>query len=454
MENAMSNLNLFLEKSKIDKKEYQLEGIHWCLQRELTIPTHKLPFRGGFICDEMGLGKTIMMIATIVSNYIPRTLVVLPNALLDQWRQEILRTTGHRAIIFHGNTKKDVTLEILEKSTIVLTTYGTVSSTNELLQEVTWGRIIFDEAHHLRNGSNTTRYRACFQLKANIRWMITGTPIQNKQSDLYSLCRLLRIPETMLRNEGLQYIIQQFILKRTKKEVGLLLKDVEETDKEIQWKHQTERQLAMELQRNFMNRENRNILRTILRARQMCVLPSILETKLPEMMDTAEVKNKYPTDVPLGTSKMDAVIHTILTDRDATVGKLIFCHFRKEMDAIAERLLYHNVINIALLDGRVKQKERDKIFSEKYEVLILQIQTCCEGLNLQENYSQIYFVSPNWNPSVEEQAIARCHRYGQEKTVQVFRFYMDESIDKYILSVQKNKQTVAYDTFNVTDTIA
>ena len=449
MEIAMSNLNLFLEKSKIDKKEYQLEGINWCLQREFTIPTHKLPFRGGFICDEMGLGKTIMMIATIVANYIPRTLVVLPNALLDQWRQEILRTTGHHAIIFHGKTKKDVTLEILEKSTIVLTTYGTVISSNQLLQEVMWGRIIFDEAHHLRNGFKTTRYEACFKLKANIRWMMTGTPIQNKRSDLYSLCRLLRVPETMFRNEGLPYIIQQFILKRTKKEVGLLLKDVEQTDREIQWKQNTERQLAMELHRNFMNHDNRNILRTILRARQMCVLPSILETKLSEMMDTTEVINRYPTDVPLGTSKMDSVIYTLLKDRDANIGKLIFCHFRKEMDAIAERLLYHDVTNIALLDGRVKQKDRDKIFSQKYEVLILQIQTCCEGLNLQENYSQIYFVSPNWNPSVEEQAIARCHRYGQEKTVQVFRFYMDESIDKYILSVQKNKQTIAYDTFNV-----
>lgn len=80
-------LDRFLVKSKIDRKKYQLDGIRWCLNRELTLPTNKLPIRGGFVCDEMGLGKTIMMIATIVANFIPRTLVVVPNALLDQWRK-------------------------------------------------------------------------------------------------------------------------------------------------------------------------------------------------------------------------------------------------------------------------------------------------------------------------------------------------------------------------------
>jgi len=83
--------------------------------------------------------------------------------------------------------------------------------------------------------------------------------------------------------------------------------------------------------------------------------------------------------------------------------------------------------------------------------LILQIQTCCEGLNLQENYSQIYFVAPNWNPSIEEQAIARCHRYGQSKQVQVFRFYMEESMDKYILFIQNSKRYVINDAFKYDD---
>jgi SNF2 family DNA or RNA helicase len=85
----------------------------------------------------------------------------------------------------------------------------------------------------------------------------------------------------------------------------------------------------------------------------------------------------------------------------------------------------------------------------KNEVLILQIQTGCEGLNLQENYNEIYFVSAHWNPAVEEQAIARCHRIGQKKEVFVFRFEMGgfiedtKSLEKYVDTVQVNKKAIA-----------
>lgn len=435
-------LQLFLTKSNIDKKQYQLDGILWCIQRELV----KQGPRGGFILDEMGLGKTIMMIATIVANYRERTLIVLPNTLLDQWKQEILKTIGIRVLMFHGNAKKNITREILEKSDIILTTYSTVI-TSQLLRDIQWNRVIFDEAHHLRNGPRTKRYMACFELKANIRWMMTGTPIQNKSTDFIHLCKLLRI----CIQDGAHNIIQHFVLKRTKKEVGLLLKDVEHVDKEIMWKQSTEQKVAKELHRNFtFRRSGGNLLRTILRARQMCVLPTILQSQLPQMIEMGELEDEYSKDIPLGTSKMDVVIETILKEK-RDVGKLIFCHFRKEMDAIAERLISNKITNIYVLDGRVKQKEREIVLKEKYEVLILQIQTCCEGLNLQENYSQIYFVSPTWNPSIEEQAIARCHRYGQKNTVNVFRFYMDESMDKYILSIQNNKRDIAEKIFPISE---
>jgi len=98
---------------------------------------------------------------------------------------------------------------------------------------------------------------------------------------------------------------------------------------------------------------------------------------------------------------------------------------------------------------------RAQILSQKYEVLILQIQTGCEGLNLQENYSEIYFVTPHWNPAVEDQAIARCHRIGQTKPVSVFRFEMEGfenahaastpgiSFDNYVTFVQEKKREIS-----------
>jgi SNF2 family DNA or RNA helicase len=110
--------------------------------------------------------------------------------------------------------------------------------------------------------------------------------------------------------------------------------------------------------------------------------------------------------------------------------------------------------NVATFDGRTTNSKRYDILNDKNDALILQIQTGCEGLNLQENYSEIYFISPHWNPSVEDQAIARCHRIGQTKDVYVERFEMcnfidDEqevdtmTVDKYVGAVQEGKRNIA-----------
>jgi SNF2 family DNA or RNA helicase len=262
------------------------------------------------------------------------------------------------------------------------------------------------------------------------------------------------------------YIIQNYMLKRTKKCVGLLLKDVETKDIDVQWNNSAERKISKNILENFSERRSDCVLRSILLSRQMCILPTMLQDKLPAMIRDGEIE---PTSIgdQIGTSKMDILVDTIIRqkndeeDNDNTTGKtgktcktcktgkLIFCHFRSEMDELMRRLILRGVehTQICIFDGRVKNRERHKILKDKYEILILQIQTCCEGLNLQENYSQIYFVSPNWNPSVEEQAIARCHRYGQNKSVQVFRFYMNKSIDQYILFIQNNKRQIILDAF-------
>jgi SNF2 family DNA or RNA helicase len=104
---------------------------------------------------------------------------------------------------------------------------------------------------------------------------------------------------------------------------------------------------------------------------------------------------------------------------------------------------------VATFDGRTSAGKRSDILNAKNDVLILQIQTGCEGLNLQENYSEIYFTSPHWNPAVEDQAIARCHRIGQTKPVYVQRFEMKSfeeetvTIDKYVGCLQEHKRIIA-----------
>ncbi|MCX6743010.1 MAG: C-terminal helicase domain-containing protein, partial [Candidatus Parcubacteria bacterium] len=136
--------------------------------------------------------------------------------------------------------------------------------------------------------------------------------------------------------------------------------------------------------------------------------------------------------------------------------------FREEIDEIQSRLLNGGIQQIATFDGRLNQASRKDVLAQNNEVLILQIQTGCEGLNLQANYSEIYFVSPHWNPAVEDQAIARCHRIGQKNNVSVYRFQMSNfvnpesdipgiTIDKYVSQVQEVKRVIADDIMQPTN---
>jgi SNF2 family DNA or RNA helicase len=126
------------------------------------------------------------------------------------------------------------------------------------------------------------------------------------------------------------------------------------------------------------------------------------------------------------SSKISKVVRTILSRKDNGKRKIVFCHFRAEIDYIQARLTtaFPSLV-VRYLDGRTRENERRQILAPDadIDVLILQIQTCCEGLNLQQ-FSEVYFVSPDWNPSVEDQAVARCHRFGQTEPVVVFRFVM------------------------------
>jgi SNF2 family DNA or RNA helicase len=146
------------------------------------------------------------------------------------------------------------------------------------------------------------------------------------------------------------------------------------------------------------------------------------------------------------TSKINKVINIIVERKDNNNKKIIFCTFRSEIDYIEERLK-KDKIKIKKFDGRTNENERKKILEDKsLDILILQIQTGCEGLNLQ-HFNEVYFVSSHWNPAIEDQAIARVYRIGQKKDIYIFKFTMnnfdddeDISLEKYIINVQNDKR--------------
>jgi len=455
VETRMKKFEILLEKAKFSMKQYQYDGIEWCLRNELS----ENKIKGGIIADEMGLGKTLTMIGLMFVNFKRRTLIVVPPVLLEQWAKEIYRCLGHKVIIYHGKHKKTVTEADVRAAPIVLTTYNMLLLTKSnskdkenkkekkdedecLLTKIMWNRVVFDEAHHLRN-KRTERFISCKNIKAQIRWLVSGTPVQNKRRDFYNLCNIIGIDK--IGKDNISEIVTKYVLRRTKADVGIELPPVLKEDRVIPWKTQYEKMMSEEIHslipnqtgvKNLYSQDNagdlaehfeeQGTLIAMLRARQSCIMPSLMAAQIRRMINDGIIENpEIYLNAIQSNSKLDAVINLIIERKENGNGKIIFCHFRDEIDIIALRLTEGGLKKVVTYDGRNSNTVSGlKLLTEAADAIILQIQTGCEGLNLQEYFSEIYFVSPHWNPCVEDQAVARCHRIGQKKPTYVFKFEM------------------------------
>jgi len=267
----------FLSRNKLETKAFQIECFKWCIEKEQAQhqqveqqaqheqaseeekkqPPH-IKF-GGVLALEMGLGKTIIMLGLVKCNVMAHTLIVLPRSLLDQWEQSIIKFCGYTPLVYHGSRPQNMklSLESLKAaSQIVITTYGQVSlpslkqrnkgRRHSLLHSIEWDRVICDEAHHVSH-SKTNEYKGVQMLQSRIWWLVTGTPIQNNEKELYTLYSLLGLShaKTYYNNaDNYTDIAKQLVYYSTKASVGLALPPLNEHKIHVAWENAAEEEFV------------------------------------------------------------------------------------------------------------------------------------------------------------------------------------------------------------------
>jgi len=470
----MNRFTEWIRSKDLDYKQYQYDGVEWCSDAEYR---EEGP-QGGFLADEMGLGKTITMIGLFLVNRVRKTLIVVPTVLVDQWASQIYKTTGHRALIWKNAR---ILPERILSAPIVITTYGRIALSKKKdappnkIHDIEWNRIVFDEAHHLRN-KKTCVFMGAKRLTARARWLVSGTPVHNHIRDFYALCSVLGIAASDI--DSTEDIVESYILRRTKEEVGIELPEIHLNQTTVDWKNEGEKRLAEEIHSTLafsnvagdkcrtladaFSTGDRPTLKMMMRARQSCVLPTLFKDKFSDLIESGAMPKSHIYNEGIDSaSKLASLIDLLVSRKNNGNGKLVFCQFHQEMDIVFKMLREKGVEDVVTFDGRTSFGKRRKMLLEKHDILILQIQTGCEGLNLQEHYSEIYFVSPHWNPCVEDQAVARCHRIGQTKPVHVYRFTMEGwgetgeetnkkqtiSFDRHVSIVQDSKRELSRELF-------
>jgi SNF2 family DNA or RNA helicase len=416
-------------------------------------------YPGGFLCDEMGLGKTVQLLATMTLNPKPRTLVVVPKSIVSQWVSEIKRFTPHFSVSTYDGVNRTAPVFDATKQCVVVSPYSVFRDGE--LQKVKWDRLILDEAHEVRNNKSKTS-KSVAVLSAQIKWLVTGTPVFNSVSDFVNLCGILGIGRTFVQGH-LKDIRDTYVLRRTKEDLNERLKlppcdfgNVEikmgkEEQKLYNYVYKTAQGIVTEIfQRDTQNMFQMEILECLLRVRQVMTWPQMY-------FDGIAKKEKEPQEPEQwcgASAKMDTLMEMI---KDHPREKaLIFAQFMGEMNEIQRRLVEQGC-DVYRIDGSVDKDAREhriKAFkaSTKQAVFLIQVKAGGVGLNLQEA-TRVYITAPSWNPATELQAIGRAHRTGQTRQVVVRKLVYEgttemPSVEQSIMQLQGHKAKVSAEVLN------
>jgi len=442
---------------------------------------------GGCLADDMGLGKTVQTLTLLLNskgkvngdNYEPNkkpaltqldifdqmdvknvassatSLIVMPTSLVHNWDEEIKKFTPElKCFKFIGqNRPRDI--RFFKDYDIILTTYGIVRNEQELLQSYKFFYLILDESQYIKNPDSKI-YKAINQINSKQRLVLTGTPIENSLTDLWAQINFLNkgllgnlrffkreFVQPIEKNtdpekkEKLQQFIQPFLLRRTKNQVA---KDLPEKIESVIYCDMTDEQ------KSIYEEEKSKIRNSI--------------------METIEKTENKPTILAIeGLNKLRQIAnHPVLIDSEYTAesGKyqeitrnienliaenhkvLIFSAYVKHLNLFA-KYLEQKKHPFSMLTGSTQNRDHvinDFKVSVDKNVFLIQIKAGGVGLNLTAA-DYVFIIDPWWNPAVEEQAINRTHRIGQEKNVMVYRFISADTVEEKIQQLKARKSMLA-----------
>ena len=439
---------------------YQKIGFKWLK----ILDSYKF---GGILADDMGLGKTIQMLSVIV-DYIEKTrigkkikrtsLVVSPSSLTLNWQNEANKFAKDLKILVIRGTLSERKKQIreIENYDLVITSYDLLKRDIDLYKEKNYQfrYIIADEAQYLKN-SNTQNAKTIKQIKADTRYALTGTPIENSLAELWSIFDFLmpgylfsykqfktmyEVPIVKDNDEKsmakLKMLIEPFVLRRSKKEVltelpdktiTVLNNEMEEEQRNIYLTYlaHAKQDLLQEIELNGYEKTHMQILAVLTRLRQICCHPSL-----------------FIKDYKQGSGKLNQCMEII---QDAVEGghKILLFSGYTSMFPLIEEELKNGKIRYFKLTGSTKVDERIKMVDEfnsnpDIKIFLISLKAGGTGLNLTGADMVIHY-DPWWNISTENQATDRAYRIGQKNNVQVYKLITKNSIEEKIYELQQKK---------------
>ncbi len=417
---------------------------------------------GGCLADDMGLGKTIQTLALLQSmkekgEQTP-SLLIMPTSLLYNWEMEAARFTPDLKVFNYTGTNRIKDVAQFDGYDLILTSYGITRLDIDILKGFYFNYVILDESQTIKN-PNSNISKSVKKLHSRNRLILTGTPLENSTLDLWSQMSFINPGllgnQSFFKNEfltpiekqndqdktrKLYSIIKPFILRRHKSQVATELPEKVESVKYCNMSSQQEERYE-EVKSYFRNKILEEIESKGMNKSHMILLQGL--TKLRQIANHPKMVDK---DYLGDAGKLDAVTRMIMSAMSENHKILVFSQFVKHLSIFSD-FLKENNIDFAYLDGSTKdrhlQVERFQN-DDKLKLFLISLKAGGLGLNLTKA-EYVFLLDPWWNPAVEQQAIDRAHRIGQENKVFIYKFITKNTVEEKILKLQQKKVKLAAD---------